>query len=608
VDPPHQSPVSRWPILQLVQYLARLSPSGDAESPVERSVIERIGLEGAVEALEADVGAVVRDGQVAVAVGFGTDAVPTERLLAAAELGTDLEVPGLGPCRTVAVPMKGEPAQLVLARAGAPFDAEEATLARALAGVLVISLRTIDGLNAERELRAQSERQAAEALTDPLTRLANRTLFLDRFEHTLALSRRSGARVAVLFMDLDRFKTVNDSLGHGAGDELLVQVAQRMRAVTRPGDTLARLGGDEFAVLIEDVVEDDVPHLVAERLLAAIAPPVVLDGRTLHVGMSIGIACGTGADATAETLLRDADLAMYEAKAQGNASYVFFEPEMHRSLVERLELEADLGLAIDAGELSFVYQPVVMFPACRVVGLEALLRWDHPTRGRVPPSVFIPAAEECGAIFGLSEWVLEQACSQLARWRARHPAAADLNVAVNISARELEQPDLVERVGHALKRTGLDPSSLVLEITETSVPLDDTARVAARLEALRDMGTVLALDDFGTGHSSIAHLRSLPAAIVKVDRTFVAEIATSDEHRALANGILSLGGALGLDTVAEGVETPEQLELLRAMGCGFAQGYLFSAPLTVEAIDAALAGAGSAWVLEPGGAGSGPPA
>jgi EAL domain-containing protein (putative c-di-GMP-specific phosphodiesterase class I) len=204
--------------------------------------------------------------------------------------------------------------------------------------------------------------------------------------------------------------------------------------------------------------------------------------------------------------------------------------------------------------------------------------------------------------------VLEQACSQLAHWRTRHAAAGHLNVAVNLSARELEQPDLVERVRYALARTGLEPSSLVLEITETSVPLDDTVRVAARLEALQAMGTVLALDDFGTGHSSIAHLRSLPAAIVKVDRTFVAELTASDEHRALADGILSLAQALGLDTVAEGVETTEQLELLRAMGCGFAQGYLFSAPMTVEAVDAALAGAGSEWVLEPGGPASGPPA
>lgn len=351
---------------------------------------------------------------------------------------------------------------------------------------------------------------------------------------------------------------------------------------------------------MDDVSAVSVAEGLAERLLDTVRLPVDLDGQSMQVGMSVGIATGTGASSTVGRLLRNADLAMYEAKAGSRGEPVTFREEMHRRLVDRLELEADLAEAVSADQLRLVYQPVVELATGRVVGLEALLRWHHPVRGLVSPSLFVPVAEECGAMSGIGEWVLQRSCDNMAAWRRDHVCAGDLNLAVNLSASELDREDLAGSFATALAKAGLEASALVVEITETSVSLDDTALVAARLGELRRMGIEVALDDFGTGHSSIAHLRSLPAAIVKVDRSFVAEMTVSDERRALVLGIVGLGNALGLDTVAEGIETPGQLALLTTVGCRYGQGYLFSEPLSPDEVAAALAETrGGLWTLGP---------
>jgi diguanylate cyclase (GGDEF)-like protein/PAS domain S-box-containing protein len=447
----------------------------------------------------------------------------------------------------------------------------------AITGVSVIAR----DITQRKQLEEQLVRQA---LHDPLTGLANRALFTDRLEHALARGRRPGATVAILLIDLDGFKDINDSLGHDAGDDLLTIAGMRLQGHARSGDTVARLGGDEFGVLLEDIAAAEAVRS-AGALLEGLATPIVLRDRDLTPTASIGIAIAAAEDA--ETLLRNADTAMYAAKRQGKGRYALFEPAMHATVIERLDLAADLSRAVERGQLHLCYEPQISLGSGRICCLEALVRWRHPTRGEVSPGEFIPLAEETGMILPIGHWVLREACRQVKTWQERWPAPAPLTIAVNLSARQLQHRGIVDEVSAALAAAGLDPQSLVLEITETAI-MEQLDAAIAILTELRRLGVRLALDDFGTGYSSLSYLQRLPVDILKIDRSFVAGVARSTQDSALARGILTLGQTLGLETVAEGIETAEQLAALRELGCQLGQGYFFARPLGPAAVDALL--------------------
>jgi diguanylate cyclase (GGDEF)-like protein len=424
-----------------------------------------------------------------------------------------------------------------------------------------------------------------QALKDSLTRLANRRLFHDRVGHALARGQRRPGTMAVLFVDLDKFKDVNDSLGHPAGDQLLTSVADRLRAILRPGDTAARLGGDEFAVLVEDIAGEGAAVEVAERLLEALADPFLLRGHDVAVGASVGIAVSAPGD-TVDDLLRNADMAMYTAKEAGRGRYELFQPDMHLALVRRVEMENYLRRAAEDGEFTMYYQPIFALATGRLAGLEALLRWQHPARGLLEPSEFLALAEETGAIIGIGARALEEACRQARLWKDRHPDLL-LKMAVNLSPIQLLQPDIIDIVNGALLRSGLAPDDLTLELTE-SVMVNGTGAVLERLHVLRALGVHLAIDDFGTGYSSLGHLRQLPFDVLKIDKTFVDGVANGSEESAFARAIIKLGQTLGLAIVAEGVERAEQAVQLQELGCEFAQGFWFAKPLHVDGVDALL--------------------
>jgi diguanylate cyclase (GGDEF)-like protein len=419
------------------------------------------------------------------------------------------------------------------------------------------------------------------ALHDPLTGLPNRTLVLDRAEQMLARARRHDVPATALFMDVDGFKQINDRFGHQAGDEVLRQVGIRLRAVLRAGDTVGRLGGDEFVMLVDSVGLDAVgPQLVAERVLDVLRQPIELPAQpAISVTASIGIA--TGIPASAEHLLQDADLALYKAKAMGKDGYALFESAMHTVAQDRIQLDIDLANALAAEQFFLVYQPMLNLESERVVGVEALLRWLHPTRGVIPPDVFIPIAEDNGLIVSIGRWVLEQACAQAASW---HHKGYRLDISVNVSARQLERPQFVEEVRTALQNSGLDATTLTLEITETALMRkpDATTRLLTELKAL---GVRIAIDDFGTGYSSLAYLRQFPVDSLKIDRTFITGLEVSSETHALTHTLIQLGKALGLQTLAEGVEHDSQARQLQREGCDLAQGFLFARPLAPEAVE-----------------------
>ncbi len=426
-----------------------------------------------------------------------------------------------------------------------------------------------------------------QALHDTLTGLPNRALFVDRLAH--ALSRR-GAEVAVLFIDLDRFKAINDTLGHAAGDALLVSVAERIGRCLRGADTAARLGGDEFAVLLEDVVELGDAIAVAERIAKAFRAPFSLDGHEVFCACSIGIARGHGGG---DELLRNADVAMYRAKADGS-DFAVFEPSMRAEVIERLELEADLRKAEERGQLEVHYQPLVALADGSLAGFEALIRWRHPQRGIVAPAAFIPVAEESGLIHSVGRWVLNTACAQAAHWdrvRPTPPGGAPRWITVNLSGLELERPDLVDQVAAALDASGLAPERLVLEITET-VLMHDTEATIERLSTLKELGVRLAVDDFGTGYSSLRYLSRFPVDLLKMAKPFVDGVDQGERGAALARTIIDLGASLDLAIIAEGIELGAQLSKLRSMACEYGQGYLFARPLTVRQVEAMLADGG----------------
>ncbi|MFL5582268.1 MAG: putative bifunctional diguanylate cyclase/phosphodiesterase [Gemmatimonadaceae bacterium] len=429
-----------------------------------------------------------------------------------------------------------------------------------------------------------------QAYSDPLTRLANRALFRRRVEHAISRAERPHERVAAIFIDLDKFKTVNDSLGHDQGDALLALAAERLLNATRGIDTVARLGGDEFAVLLENVLHDEDAARVAQRVVAALREPFTLEGREVVVGASVGVARAR-ADDTAEALLRNADVAMYVAKAQGGNGYQVFRPEMHAAVLERLELEAQLRQDVNADRLDLAYQPIVDLETGDVVGVEALARWTPEGRGPVTPATFIPIAEETGLIVPLGRWVLRTACRALAAWRAELAAAGDdraLSLSVNLSARQLVDAGIVSVVAESLAESGLPAECLTLEITE-SVLMSDTELMLERLQALKQLGVQLALDDFGTGYSSLSYLQRFPIDLLKIDRAFTQGTTGTPEEMALADAVLQIGSALGMHTVAEGIELPAQIEHLRGHGCELGQGFLFSPPVPRAAVEALLA-------------------
>ena len=431
------------------------------------------------------------------------------------------------------------------------------------------------------ERKALEDELARQAFHDSLTRLPNRALLRDRIAHALARSERRRRALAVLWLDLDGFKLVNDSLGHKGGDELLVAVAGRMVECIRPTDTAARLGGDEFAVLLEDLGDPGDWKVVADRILESLRAPFHLMGKEVFVHASIGVAMCEEADCDPDEILRNADVAMYAAKARGKNCVEVFRASMHAEVLKRLDVEADLRRALEREEFVLHYQPTVVLQTGRIVGVEALVRWQHPTRGLVPPLEFIPVAEETGLIVELGEWVLREACRQATQWQRDHPADPPLTMAVNLSARQLQCDELVEMVEEAIRTSGIEPSSLVLEITETAV-MTDHASTVVRLKQLKKLGVRLAIDDFGTGYSSLSYLRRFPIDVLKIDRSFVDGVCEGSEKQALLRTIVELGRALRLETVAEGIEVPEELDQLRSMDCQLGQGFYFARPVEAE--------------------------
>jgi diguanylate cyclase (GGDEF)-like protein/PAS domain S-box-containing protein len=438
------------------------------------------------------------------------------------------------------------------------------------------------------ERKAFEQRLAHQATHDPLTGLPNRSLLIERLDRALDRARRHQRRVAVLFLDLDHFKVVNDSLGHSLGDRLLVAISERLALALRPGDTVARFGGDEFVVLCEDVLDQADAVAVAERVDRAVSGRFVVDDTEVFVGVSIGIACPIDVDVDPETLIRDADAAMYRAKDRGRARWELFDHAMRASAVDRLDIETALRRALERRELRIYYQPIIELRTGAIDGIEALLRWEHPERGLLNPDEFITVAEETGLIVPIGAWVLDQACRQVQRWQAELPALAPLRLSVNLSGRQLGHDKLVQDVASVLTETGIDPGLVELEITE-SVLMDDVEMSQETLNLLHGLGVKLAVDDFGTGYSSLSYLRRFPVDLLKVDRSFVEALdqrttREGDEHEgddsAIVSAIITLAHSLGLSAVAEGVESVAQLALLRQLGCDRAQGFYMARPGT----------------------------
>jgi diguanylate cyclase (GGDEF)-like protein len=452
----------------------------------------------------------------------------------------------------------------------------------------VTLLRVCQSFEAERrrtdeELSRRDEELAFLATHDPLTGLPNRTLILDRLGQMLARSARHATAVAALFIDLDNFKGINDTLGHGVGDELLCAVAARLDGVVRDVDALGRLGGDEFVVVAEELSLAAGPELVAERLLEALKLPFKLgeDGEIhLTVTASIGVAGGTRA--SAEELLRDADIAMYRAKWDGKSRYAVFETGMHEVIQDRMDLEMDLRAAIARSEFHLAYQPTFALSDMTPTGVEALIRWDHPERGVVQPDAFVPVLEETGLIASVGRWVLREACHQAAAWRS---AGYPIDMAVNVSGRQLDSDELIVDIEAALFDSGLEAGALTIEITETTL-MRNIAATAARLEAIKRLGVRIAIDDFGTGYSSLAHLQQFPVDALKIDRSFISGLRRNKEGETLIRTLVQLGKALSIETFAEGIEQQEELSVLREEDCDSGQGFLFARPLDVSAAEA----------------------
>jgi diguanylate cyclase (GGDEF)-like protein len=452
-----------------------------------------------------------------------------------------------------------------------------------LLGALVFTLGT-GRERARRHLGQRTNELQHQALHDPLTGLPNRALVMDRIEQMLVRDRRQRTTGAALFLDLDDFKNVNDTMGHRAGDRLLVAVAARIAGTLRDADTVGRMGGDEFVVLIDGAAADVALDLVAERLLAVMRQPFELEDAAMPLLVSVSIGIASGDRPNAGALLHDADVALYEAKEGGKNGYEIFDPLMQNSASRRSELEFELRSALARDEYRLVYQPIYNLDDLTVVGVEALLRWDHPTKGLVGPDEFIPLLEQTGHIREVGRWVLNQACRQMSIWHSR---GNTLDVSVNVSGRQLDHDGIVSDVREALDRSGLAASSLIIEVTETAL-MHNIAATAGRLRAIKELGVRIAVDDFGTGYSSLAYLRQFPVDCLKIDRMFTSAITTSPESKALVGTLVQLGKDLGLSTLAEGVETTDEMDLLRVARVDQAQGFLMARPLDADALEAQL--------------------
>jgi diguanylate cyclase (GGDEF)-like protein len=476
-----------------------------------------------------------------------------------------------------------------LGRNGATSDALVCFLATLAIGLIVFTSRRW-----RETVRDSAEAAVHRALYDPLSGLPNRILLHERLTEALAKARENEARVAVLFVDLDRFKQVNDHFGHAAGDHLLTAVAERLRSAVRSEDLLARLGGDEFVVVCQETTYTGEAETVAERLLMALAHPFFVNDAELAVSASVGIAfsenTAKGRKESADTLLHDADAAMYRAKAQGPGRYTIFDRSMKSDRVNRDKIEDRLRKALDNEEFELHYQPIIDLANERIVGVEALIRWQDPVRGTtIPPLDFVPQLEESGLIVPVGEWALEEACTQVTAWTEAFPSVGPLRVSVNVSPRQLLQAHFGDVVTRVLQHTGTRPDQLCLEITEAAL-MGDVVAAWAELRKVKALGVALAIDDFGTGYSSVSYVRNFALDALKIDQSFVRALSTCAEDTAIVKAVIHMAHALNLETVAEGVETPEQLALLRELGSDYAQGYLFSRPQPPDAIEALLAG------------------
>ena len=430
------------------------------------------------------------------------------------------------------------------------------------------------------EARTLSRRMSFLAQHDSLTQLSNRMVLNDRLTQAIAMARRHGQKLAVLFMDVDRFKHINDSLGHAIGDRLLQSVSERLLACVRRSDTVSRQGGDEFVILLSEVARAQDAAICADKILLALSAPHDIDQHHLHITVSIGIATYPDDGTETETLMKNADFAMYDAKENGRNNYKFFKPEMNARAIERQALETGLRQAIERQEFVLHYQPLMNLGTGAVIGAEALVRWRHPQRGLVPPVQFIPVAEETGLIVPIGRWVLREACRQARAWE--DAGLPTTRISINVSAAELRSADFVARVRAVLAETGLNPNNLELELTETFL-MQDLKSTTAVLHALRDMGVQLALDDFGTGYSSLSHLKKFPIDTLKIDQSFVRNLTVDDGDASIVSAVISMGKSLHKRVVAEGVETREQLNFLQEQSCPEGQGYYFSKPMVAGA-------------------------
>jgi diguanylate cyclase (GGDEF)-like protein len=461
----------------------------------------------------------------------------------------------------------------------------EVTALMDVASLLVTELELRSDLSLKRQTQ---EHLLYSTLHDSLTGLPNRSLFTERLRHAMRrAARHPDDLFAVLFLDLDRFKDVNDNLGHFAGDELLRAVARRLEACIRPEDTVARLSGDEFAILLESITDISDAGRVAERIEEALSFPINLAGAEVTTSASMGIVTSSMAHEQPEQLLRSADMAMYRAKAAGRARYEMFDRAMHTDALERLRLETDRRRGVELGEFVLHYQPLVSLRTGRVTGLEALVRWQHPDRGMIHPGDFITVAEETGLIVPIGKWVLFEACRQIKEWQTAHPRKDPLTIGINLSTKQFSQPDLLDRVRSALETTGASASSLRFEIQESAI-IDKGRSAIAILSRIRELGAQVYLDDFGTGYSSLSYLHGLPIDAIKIDRAFISSMDTDDKNLRLVCTILTLAEIVGVRAEAEGISTSEQLRELRALNCEQGQGYLFSAPIPREAVDEVL--------------------
>jgi diguanylate cyclase (GGDEF)-like protein len=466
-----------------------------------------------------------------------------------------------------------------------PWSSLEVNCLLDIASLLVTELELRNDLSVKRQTQ---EHLLYSTLHDALTGLPNRSLFIERLRHAMRrAARHPDDLFAVLFLDLDRFKEVNDNLGHFAGDELLRAVARRLEACIRPEDTVARLSGDEFAILLESMTETSDAGRVAERIEEALSFPINLAGAEVATSASMGIVTSSMAHDQPEQILRSADMAMYRAKAAGRARYELFDRAMHTDALARLQLETDMRRAVEAGEFRLHYQPLISLRSGHVTGFEALVRWEHPEQGLVQPADFIPVAEETGLIVPIGHWVLDEACRQMSEWQSAYSRETPLTIGVNLSARQFSQPDLLDRIQQTLQRTGLPASSLRLEINEAAI-IDKGNYAFTILSQIRELGVQVYLDDFGTGYSSLSYLHGLPIDAIKIDRAFIGNMDTDEKNLRLVRTLLTLAEIVGVKAEAEGISTSEQLRELRALGCEQGQGYLFSAPITPDAAEDVL--------------------